>query len=54
MLDITFSMNFELRVFANIVLHVEDMARRIKDAGVKVELKVFGMVQQATIFCKKA
>ncbi len=35
------SMNFGPRVFANLVPHVEDMARRIKDAGVKPELEVF-------------
>jgi uncharacterized protein (DUF849 family) len=37
------SMNFGPRVFANVVPHVEDMARRIKDAGVKPELEVFDM-----------
>jgi uncharacterized protein (DUF849 family) len=37
------SMNFGPRVFANIVPHVENMARRIKDAGVKPELEVFDM-----------
>ena len=37
------SMNFGPRLFANIVPHVEDMARRIKDAGVKPELEVFDM-----------
>jgi len=35
------SMNFGPRVFANVLPHVEDMARRIKDAGVKPELEVF-------------
>jgi uncharacterized protein (DUF849 family) len=35
------SMNFGPRVFANLVPHVEDMARQIKDAGVKPELEVF-------------
>jgi uncharacterized protein (DUF849 family) len=37
------SMNFGPRLFANLVPHVEDMARRIKDAGVKPELEVFDM-----------
>ena len=37
------SMNFGPRVFANAVPHVEDMARRIKEAGVKPELEVFDM-----------
>jgi uncharacterized protein (DUF849 family) len=37
------SMNFGPRVFANVVPHVEDMARRIKEAGVKPELEVFDM-----------
>jgi len=37
------SMNFGPRVFANLVPHVEDMARRIKDAGVKPELEVFDL-----------
>jgi uncharacterized protein (DUF849 family) len=37
------SMNFGPRLFANMVPHVEDMARRIKDAGVKPELEVFDM-----------
>jgi uncharacterized protein (DUF849 family) len=35
------SMNFGPRVFANMVPHVEEMARQIKDAGVKPELEVF-------------
>ena len=37
------SMNFGPRVFANALPHVEDMARRIKEAGVKPELEVFDM-----------
>jgi uncharacterized protein (DUF849 family) len=37
------SMNFGPRVFANVVPHVEDMAKRIKEAGVKPELEVFDM-----------
>ncbi len=37
------SMNFGPRVFANLVPHVEDMARRIKEAGVKPELEVFDL-----------
>jgi len=37
------SMNFGPRVFANVLPHVEDMARRIKEAGVKPELEVFDM-----------
>jgi len=37
------SMNFGPRLFANVLPHVEDMARRIKDAGVKPELEVFDM-----------
>jgi len=37
------SMNFGPRLFANIMPHVEEMARRIKDAGVKPELEVFDM-----------
>ena len=37
------SMNFGGRVFANLVPHVEDMARRIKQAGVKPELEVFDL-----------
>jgi uncharacterized protein (DUF849 family) len=37
------SMNFGPRVFANMVPHVEDMARRIKEAGVKPELEVFDL-----------
>jgi uncharacterized protein (DUF849 family) len=37
------SMNFGPRLFANIVPHVEDMARQIKNAGVKPELEVFDM-----------
>jgi uncharacterized protein (DUF849 family) len=37
------SMNFGPRLFANIVPHVEEMARRIKDEGVKPELEVFDM-----------
>jgi len=37
------SMNFGIRLFANVLPHVEDMARRIKEAGVKPELEVFDM-----------
>ncbi len=37
------SMNFGPRVFANAVPHIEDMAARIKQAGVKPELEVFDM-----------
>ena len=37
------SMNFGPRVFANVLPHVEDMARRIREAGVKPELEVFDM-----------
>jgi uncharacterized protein (DUF849 family) len=37
------SMNFGPRVFANVVPHVEDMAKRIKEAGVNPELEVFDM-----------
>jgi len=37
------SVNFGSRVFANILPHVEDMAKRIKEAGVKPELEVFDM-----------
>jgi uncharacterized protein (DUF849 family) len=37
------SMNFGPRLFANIMPHVEEMAKRIKDAGVKPELEVFDM-----------
>jgi uncharacterized protein (DUF849 family) len=37
------SMDFGPRLFANIMPHVEEMARRIKDAGVKPELEVFDM-----------
>ena len=39
------SMNFGPRVFANALPHVEEMARRIKGAGVKPELEVFDMGQ---------
>jgi uncharacterized protein (DUF849 family) len=35
------SMNFGHRVFANSVPHIEEMAKRIKEAGVKPELEVF-------------
>lgn len=35
------SLNFGLRVFANSLPHVEEMAIRIKEAGVKPELEVF-------------
>ena len=35
------SMNFGPRVFANVVPHIQDMANRIKEAGVKPELEVF-------------
>jgi uncharacterized protein (DUF849 family) len=37
------SMNFANRVFANVLPHVEEMAKRIKEAGVKPELEVFDM-----------
>jgi uncharacterized protein (DUF849 family) len=37
------SMNFGPRLFANVLPHVEEMARRIKEAGVKPELEVFDM-----------
>lgn len=37
------SMNFGPRVFANALPHVEEMAKRIKAAGVKPELEVFDM-----------
>jgi len=37
------SMNFGPRVFANVVPHVEEMAKHIKEAGVKPELEVFDM-----------
>ena len=37
------SINFGPRVFANILPHVEEMAIRIKEAGVKPELEVFDM-----------
>jgi uncharacterized protein (DUF849 family) len=37
------SMNFGPRLFANIVPHVEDMARQIMEAGVRPELEVFDM-----------
>lgn len=37
------SMNFGPRVFANTLEHVEEMARRVKAAGVKPELEVFDM-----------
>jgi len=39
------SMNFGPRVFANILPHVEEMAKRIQEAGVKPELEVFDMGQ---------
>jgi uncharacterized protein (DUF849 family) len=35
------SMNFGPRLFANAVPHIQDMANRIKQAGVKPELEVF-------------
>jgi len=35
------SMNFGPRVFANALPHIQDMANRIKEAGVKPELEVF-------------
>ena len=35
------SMNMRNRIFANIVPHVEDMARRVGEVGVKPELEVF-------------
>ena len=37
------SMNFGPRVFANPLPHVEEMAARIKNAGVRPELEVFDM-----------
>ena len=37
------SMNFGLRVFANPLPHIEEMAVRIKKAGVKPELEVFDL-----------
>jgi len=37
------SMNFGPRLFANVFPHVEEMAKRIKEAGVKPELEVFDM-----------
>jgi uncharacterized protein (DUF849 family) len=37
------SMNFGLRVFANALPHIEDMAARVKAAGVRPELEVFDM-----------
>ena len=37
------SMNFGPRLFANPLPHVEEMARRIKEAGVKPELEVFDL-----------
>lgn len=37
------SMNFGPRLFANVVPHVEDMARQIKEAGVRPELEAFDM-----------
>jgi uncharacterized protein (DUF849 family) len=37
------SMNFGTWVFANCVGHLEDMAVRVKEAGVKPELEVFDM-----------
>jgi len=37
------SMNFGPRLFANVLPHVEEMAKRIKGAGVKPELEVFDM-----------
>jgi uncharacterized protein (DUF849 family) len=37
------SMNFGPRVFANIVPHVEEMAREIQKVGVKPELEVFDL-----------
>ena len=37
------SMNVGPRIIANVVPHVEDMAKRIKEAGVKSELEVFDM-----------
>ena len=39
------SMNFGSHVFTNPLLHVEEMARRIKKAGVKPELEVFDLGQ---------
>jgi len=37
------SMNFGPRVFANVLPHIEAMAARIKEAGVRPELEVFDM-----------
>lgn len=37
------SMNFGPRVFANALPHIEEMARRIKEAGTRPELEVFDM-----------
>ncbi len=37
------SMNFGPRVFANAVPHIQDMASRVKEAGVKPELEVFDL-----------
>ncbi|MCD6299583.1 MAG: 3-keto-5-aminohexanoate cleavage protein, partial [Dehalococcoidales bacterium] len=37
------SMNFGPRVFANTVPHIQDMASRVKEAGVKPELEVFDL-----------
>jgi uncharacterized protein (DUF849 family) len=37
------TMNMAERIFANIVPHVQEMARRIGEAGVKPELEVFDM-----------
>jgi len=37
------SMNFGPRLFANVLPHVEEMAKQIKEAGVKPELEVFDM-----------
>ena len=46
------SMNFGPRVFANVVPHVEAMAKRIKKAGVKPELEVFDMGQYYWFICR--
>jgi uncharacterized protein (DUF849 family) len=49
------SMNFGQRVFANPIPHIEEMAERIKAAGVKPELEVFdlGHIEIAKELLKK-
>ena len=49
------SMNFGHRVFVNSVPHVEEMAKLIKEAGVKPELEVFelGHIEIAKSLIKK-